>query len=292
VTLTEARIDGRLLRFSRVEKEMWPGFTKGDVIEYYSAVGRALLPHLRGRPVTLARFPDGIGGPAWYQTNCRGHPEWMRTAEVVGRSGQTLRYCVIEDLASLLWVADQAALELHPLMTHVDHPGRGREVAFDLDPGQPAGLPEVCRVALALRKALETRGLEAFPKTSGSKGLHVLVPVTPTSFAETKRFAREVAARLAASGPEAVTDRPAKALRRGRVFVDWGGNDPNRSLAAPYSLRAARSPVVSTPLTWDEVEAGAAGAALRFGPDEVVERLRRLGDLFGRMNDPARRLPE
>jgi bifunctional non-homologous end joining protein LigD len=286
VSPIEAHIDGRLLRFSRTEKEMWPGFTKGDMIEYYRAVSPAILPHLRGRPMTLARFPDGIDGPAWYQTNCRGHPEWMRTADVIGRSGQTLRYCVIEDLPSLLWVADQAALELHPLMAHLDHPGRAREVAFDLDPGPTAALADACRTALALREALAARELEAVPKTSGSKGVHVLVPVAPTPFDEAKAFAREVAAKLAASRPEEVTDRAAKALRPGRVFVDWGGNDPNRSLVAPYSLRAARTPVVSAPVTWDEVAQGATGTPLRFGPDEVLGRLRQMGDPFERVGRP------
>jgi bifunctional non-homologous end joining protein LigD len=278
-------LEGRALSLARLEKVLWPGdgFTKGDLIDYYRSVAAVILPHLEGRPVTLARFPDGMDGPAWYQSNCRGHPPWMRTREVRARTGETLEYCVINDLPSLVWAANQATIELHPFLWTESSPEQPTAVVFDLDPGAPATITACCRVALRIRALLEEEGLESFPKTSGAHGLHVYVPISVShGFEDTKPFARRVAAALAEELPDQVVDRPSKSLRRGRVLVDWGQNDVNRSTIAVYSLRAAASPAVSTPLRWEEVEAGSEGdpGRLRFGPGEVLDRVDALGDVF------------
>jgi bifunctional non-homologous end joining protein LigD len=264
---------GRALRVSSLDRVLWPavGFTKRDLLAYYEAVAPVLLPHLSGRPVTLARFPEGVESPGWYQTNCpAGHPEWVHVAAVAGKSGQTLRYCLIDEPAALLWAANLGTIEFHPFLATADRPDAPLSLVFDLDPGLPAGLPECCSLALHLRDRLDQQKLRALAKTSGAKGLHVLVPLDGSgTFAQTKSFARAIARELAEAHPLAVTDRMARAQRPGKVFIDWGQNDPNKSTIAPYSLRATRWPGVSMPLTWEEVEQVAATgdeSLVRFGP--------------------------
>jgi bifunctional non-homologous end joining protein LigD len=257
-----------------LDKELWPGFTKGEMIEWYRTVAPVLLRHLAGRAVTLARFPDGVTGPGWYQSNC---PKGARsTALVTGPSGKRVRYCRIEDLDDLLWAANLGTLEFHPFLAPVDDPDRPHALVFDLDPGRPAGLAQCCAVAVLLRERL--RPLECWVKTSGAKGLHLYVPLHGTAtFAETKAFARAIAQVAAAEAPHLVTDRPLKAARAGKVFIDWGQNDANRSTIAPWSLRATAIPLVSTPLRWEELS---TPAGLAFTPCTALERLRRDGDLF------------
>ena len=279
----ELELGGRRIRVSNRGKVLWreAGFTKGDVVDYYLAVAPVLLPHLAGRAVTLRRFPDGIEGWSWYQMQWpRGHPDWLPSRPLPGRGLE--RFCLVDDVASLAWAANLAAIELHPLLARADSPHEPTVLAFDLDPSPPADIVDCCDVALAIRHALG--GLASFPKTSGSVGLHVYVPLnTPHSFADTKAFARALAERLAAERPDAVTADQRRALRSGKVLVDWLQNDATRSTVAPYSLRAAGWPTVSTPLTWDEV--GEARAARRpdlltFQPADVLARVERLGDLF------------
>ena len=267
-----------------LDKPLWPSFTKGEMIEWYRAVADALLPHLAGRAVTLARFPDGVNGPGWYQSNC---PHGARsTTTVTGPSGKTVRYCLIEDIEDLLWAANLGTLEFHPFLAPVASPDRPHALVFDLDPAHPAGLPECCSVALRLRDRL--RPLQCFPKTSGAKGLHVYVPLNGTAtYAETKPFARELARSLAAADRALVTDKPLKAQRAGKVYVDWGQNDANRSTIAPWSLRATRVPLVSAPVRWEELS---DPRTLAFTPERALERLRRDGDLFRRVLDLVQRL--
>ena len=258
----------------------WPdaGFTKGDVADYYTAVADALVPHVAGRPVTLLRSPEGVHRHGWYQTECRGRPDWMATAEI-----GTQRYCVFSDLRDVLWAINRGAVEFHAFLARADALDQPTAVVFDLDPGPPADLVDCCDVALVLRGELRRRRLEAFAKTSGAAGLHVYVPVVGVTYAQTKTFARSVAYELAARSPEAVVARKERALRLGRVLVDWAQNDATKSLAAVYSLRAMPWPTVSTPVSWDEVEKVAAERspdALTFLPDAVVERVGRCGDLF------------
>jgi bifunctional non-homologous end joining protein LigD len=261
--------------FKNLDKALWPSFTKGQMIAWYREVAPALLPHLEGRAVTLARFPDGVDGPGWYQSNC---PKGAaRTALVTGPSGKTVRYCLIEDVDALLWAANLGTLEFHPFLAAAATPDMPHALVLDLDPRPPAGLVECRAVALHLQAAL--RPLQSFVKTSGAKGLHLYVPLNGTAtYAQTKPFARELARAGAAHLPELVTDNPAKAAGAGKVYVDWGQNDANRSTIAAWSLRATRVPLVSMPLRWDELDPDPR--RLGFTPDVALERLRREGDLF------------
>jgi bifunctional non-homologous end joining protein LigD len=280
-------VGGRTVRLTRPEKVLYPstGFTKRDAAAYYVAIAPWLLPHLAGRAVTLARFPDGVEGAWWFQANCpAGRPPWIPVATLAGRRGQVLRYCRFEDAAALAWAAGQGALELHPFLAHADAPERPLELVLDLDPAPPAGLLDACAVALVVRPRLVALGLEPVVKTSGWAGLHVVVHLDGTqTFRETQVFARGLGEALAAEAPNRVATRLPRAGREGRVLVDWRQNAAGLSIAAPYSLRAARVPRVSTPIRWDELEAAlAAGdeAALAFGPAEAVARATARGDPF------------
>jgi bifunctional non-homologous end joining protein LigD len=285
------------LPLSNPGKVLFPaaGFTKRDVADYYVAVAPALLPHVVGRPVTLARFPDGVDGPGWYQVNCpAGRPPWVGVAELRGSIGQVIRYCVLEEPAALAWAASTGAIELHPLLAPVGSE-RPSALVLDLDPRPPAGLAECARVALRVREVLAARRLAGYPKASGGRGLHVHVPLDGTAgFAETRAFARAVARLLAAREPALVTDLMPLAGRAGKVLVDWRQNSRGRSLIAPWSLRAARYPAVAAPLRWEELERAAASgdaAPLRIGPAEALARLRRDGDPFAEMARARQRLP-
>jgi bifunctional non-homologous end joining protein LigD len=233
---------------TNLDRPLYPnGFTKRDLIAYYRAVAPAILPYLRDRAVTLFRAPAGVTERGWYQTNCTGAPPWLRVADVPGRAGKRFRMCVLETARDLVWAAQVGTIELHPFLARLDAPERPDWLVLDLDPGEPAGLAACCDVALALRERL--RGEEPWVKTSGSVGLHVLVPVHGLTFAETKAWAGELAAGL----PDVVTSQR-RDLRRGRVLVDVLQNDPTRSLVAPWSLRATAWPTVSMPVAWSEVE--------------------------------------
>ena len=270
------------LALSNATKPLWPsGFTKGEMADYYRLVAPALLPHLRGRPTTLRRFPDGVEAGGWYQLQWpKGSPAWLPRARV-----RDFELALVEDEASLLWAANLAAIELHPLLARAAEPERPTALVFDLDPGEPADLEDACAVALLIRDELDRLGLRSCPKTSGSLGLHVYVPLnTPTSFDATKALARAVAERLP---PHRVVTTQSRARRAGKVLVDWLQNDAARSTVAPYSLRAAPYPTVSTPLTWEEVEAGAG----YFLPGHVLDRLERVGDLFAPVLALEQRLP-
>jgi bifunctional non-homologous end joining protein LigD len=264
------------------------------MIDYYASVAPTLLPHVAGRALTLGRFPGGVDGPGFAQTECRGCPEWMTTYPLQLRDGRVRRCCVVEDRASLLWVANQAAIELHPFLARTDRHDEPTDVVLDLDPGPGAGLLDCCRVALRARVLLGELGLVAFVKTSESTGLHILVPLnTSHRYAQTKPFARELAARLAAQDPEHVTDR-VRAPRERRVFVDWLANDASRSMIAPYSLRAADEPTASTPVCWDEVELALDAAAperLTFTAEHVLRRIDAVGDPLAPALALRQRLP-
>jgi bifunctional non-homologous end joining protein LigD len=280
--VTRIEVDGRELALTNLEKVLWPetGWTKGQMIEYYVAVAPTLLPHLEGRPLTLRRFPEGIGGPSWHQNECIGEPDWFPVHETRGREGRKLRFCMVDGLAALVWLANQAAVELHPFLWRVDAPREPTQVVFDLDPGPPAGLVEAARVALALRPLLEELGLEPHAKTSGSLGLHVHAPVVGL---DTKRLARELADVVAAREPKLVVGEVSRAARPGKVYVDWLQNDPSRQMVAPYSLRGLPWPTVATPVRWKEVERAAEEGRpelLFFTPQDVHERIARDGDLF------------
>jgi bifunctional non-homologous end joining protein LigD len=257
---------------TNLERVLWPeaGFTKGDLIGWYRDVAPALLPHLRSRPLTLWRYPSGVHERGFWQNECRGAPEWMRVEQV-----REQRFCVVDDARSLEWVANLGTIELHPFGWRIESPDVADTLVLDLDPGPPATLRECCEVALLLHDRL---GARALVKTSGGAGLHLVAPAAEP-FAATKARARALADELAAERPDLVVATQSRASRRGRVLVDWLQNDATRSTVAAYSLRARPLPTVSTPLAWEEVEAGDPDR-LVFGPRRVLERLDRLGDLF------------
>ena len=277
---TPIEVDGRRLDLSNLEKVLYPaaGFTKAQVIDYYARVAPAMLPHLAGRALTLVRCPDGVEGERFFEKRCPPHhPDWI--PEVGG-----LRSCEVRELAALVWLANLAALELHTLQARADEPGRPTAVVFDLDPGPPAGVLACCRVALELRELLDELGLEAVVKTSGSKGLHLSIPLhTAVNADVTKAFALTIGRVLASRDPKRIVTDMRKELRRGRVFVDWSQNDEHKTTVAAYSLRIQPRPTVSTPVTWQEVEDALETAdpdALTFETAAVLERVAELGDLY------------
>jgi bifunctional non-homologous end joining protein LigD len=296
--VVETEVDGRRLRLTNLDKILWPrsGTSKRDMLNYYAAVSSVLLPHIAGRPLTLARYPEGVEGPNWFQTTCPHPPEWLATHPVgrPGRSGITRSYCVVGDLAGLLWVVNLASIELHPLLSSSQRPAEPMAMIFDLDPGPRASIAACCRVASELRSMLSTMGLRSLAKTSGSLGLHVYVPLnTGPSYADTKRFARDIARRLAGQLPAMVVDRMETHRRTEKVFVDWSQNDASKSTVAPYSLRAMPWPLVSTPLDWEEVEGGVDDpASLAFNAGDVLRRVAACGDRLRPLLDTRQELPD
>lgn len=295
----QLEVDRRPLRLSNLGKVLWPeaGFTKGEMLDYYRRIAPVLLPHLRRRPLTVARFPEGVEDGYWFQTQCRNRPPWMRTATVGSRltPGKLFEYCVVDDLSSLLWVANLGSIELHPLLSRAEDVDRPTVLVFDLDPGFPAGLLDCCDVALRLHERLRSDGLMSVAKTSGSKGLQVYVPLNqPISYTETKSYARRIAGVLAAEEPQLIVDRADKALRSNKVFVDWHQNAPVRSTVAVYSLRAMRAPTVSMPLRWEELRSALeqrSDDALFLTAPDAIERVERVGDLFAPVLDVSQALP-
>jgi bifunctional non-homologous end joining protein LigD len=265
------------------------------MLAYYEAIAPVLLPHLAGRPLTLGRFPAGVERPGFATTECRGRPDWVKTVTVRLSSGEVREQCVVDDLPSLLWVVNLGSIELHAFPSAADRLEEPAFVVFDLDPGPGTGLSECCWIALWLRDALGDDGLQGVCKTSGGLGLHVYVPLAPGHiFAESKAFARSLAVRLAGERPDLVTAGREISSRTGRVLIDWIPNSPRSLTVTPYSLRAADTPSVSTPVGWDEVRAGASGDSdegLRFSPREVLERASVLGDLFRPALELPQRLP-
>jgi bifunctional non-homologous end joining protein LigD len=270
------------LELTSREKVMWPstGFTKGDLLDYYAQVAAVALPHLADRPLTLGRFPNGIEERGFAQTECRGSPEWVRTAPVRLRDGRIRNFCLAHDAASLLWIANLGTVELHTFLAAAKALDQPMAVLLDLDPEPPASLADACRVALLVRDRLAARGLTAVVKTTGGAGLHLVVPLNrPHTYAQTREFARHLADELAGEDERIVASATRREQRKGTVLIDWAQNSERRSVVAPYSLRASYVPLVSTPVAWDEVEPG--NEALLFGPGEVLDRVARFGDLFG-----------
>jgi bifunctional non-homologous end joining protein LigD len=296
---SEVEVGGRRIVLKNLAKVFYPetGFTKGDVIDYYVRIAPLLLPHLRDRPLTLKRYPEGVGGPFFYEKRCpRYRPGWLRTVEVWSEGNQeNIPYCVVDDVASLVWLASIADLELHPSLSRAADIERPTAVAFDLDPGPPADVVTCCKVAGMLRGLLDALGLESFPKTSGSKGLQVYVPLDGrATYDETKPFAHAVARVLEARHPDLVVSVMTKSLRAGKVLVDWSQNDAKKTTVAAYSLRARPRPTVSAPLRWEEVERAAAtrrASSLSFEARDVLRRAERHGDLFAPVLELRQRLP-
>jgi bifunctional non-homologous end joining protein LigD len=267
------------------------------VIDYYTRVAPAVLPHLRGRALTLKRYPNGVNGGHFYEKQCPSHrPDWVATAAVWSRhNARTIDYCLADDLPTLVWLANLADLELHTSLALVSDVKAPTMIAFDLDPGPPATIVECARVALQLREAFDHLGLRAFPKTSGSKGMQVYVPLnTPATYDDTKGFAYGLAQVLERRDPGLVVSDMKRSLRRGKVFVDWSQNDEHKTTVCVYSLRARERPTASTPLAWEEVEAVVGSGdpgELDFSSDEVLARYTDSGDLFAPVLELEQALP-
>jgi len=294
----QLHIDGRDLRVSNLDKVYFPkpGFTKGEVIGYYIRIAPVLLPHLQNRALTLKRYPDGVEGKFFYQKQCPSHaPKWIKTTPVKKSDGGTIRYCVLNDLASLVWSANIANLELHPFLHKATARTRPTALMFDLDPGPPATIVHCCQVAVWLRDLFGALGLQCFPKTSGSKGLQLAVPLNcPITYRRTKTFAHAVAEALAGRFPKQVVSDMKKSLREGKVLIDWSQNDDGKTTVGAYSLRATDAPTVSTPVTWDEIETTLKrrkATLLRFTSNTVLYRVEKLGDLHSPVLTLKQELP-
>ncbi len=281
-------VEGRKLSVSNLEKILYPKvrFTKGHVIDYFIRVAPVLLPHLKDRPLTMKRYPDGVEGEFFYEKNCPSHrPQWVKTAKVWSEGNQRLmHYCLANDLPTLVWAANLADLELHTSLSRKDKIERPTMTVFDLDPGPPADIVQCCQVGIWLRDLLAKMKLKSFAKTSGSKGLQVYVPLnTPVTYDDTKGLSRSLAQQLESEHPDLVTSNMSKAVRKGKVFVDWSQNDEHKTTICVYSLRAKEEPTVSTPVTWNEVEnclKKKNAELLKFRSDQVLARMEKLGDLF------------
>jgi bifunctional non-homologous end joining protein LigD len=295
------QVDGRGLTLANLAKVLYPadGFTKAELLDYYQRISPVLLPHIAGRPMTLKRYPDGVDGESFFAKHAPEHrPEWLRTEQIISQSprsrepGGVISYVVIDDLSSLIWAANLAAIELHVPMWRFPAPGVGPGgpapehgwepdlLVFDLDPGAPATIVECCRVAEALRPVLQADGLRPLAKTSGGKGLQLYAAISGMTAEQASGTAKEYAERLERELPRLVVSRMTKSLRAGKVLIDWSQNNGAKTTIAPYSLRAREHPAVSTPVAWDEVAACRAPADLFFTAPDVLRRVDDLGDLF------------
>ena len=295
----EVEVEGRTLRLSNLDRILYPetGFTKGDLIEFYEAIAPVLLPHLEGRPLTMRRYPGGVEGPGFWEKRCPAHrPDWVKPASVWSSSNEEeMDYCLADDMASLVWAANLADIELHTSLATAVERQTPTSVVFDLDPGEPADVLDCAGIALIIRDTLEQTGLESVVKTSGSKGLQLYVPLNSgATYEETRPFARSLARAFESEMPDRVVSKMKKSLRKDKVFIDWSQNAEHKTTVCVYSMRAKSRPSVSTPLNWDEVEAALeAGDAsmLDFGPSEVLARVERNGDLFEPLLGLEQRLP-
>lgn len=290
-------VEGTPVEVSNLEKILYPksGFTKGQVIDYCVRISPVLLPYLTNRPITLKRYPDGVDGFFFYEKKAPAHrPPWIETTKVPKNDGGEIDYCMLNNLPALVWAANLADLELHTFLHVAPRITRPNWLTFDLDPGPPADIIHCCKVGLWIRDIFAALGLESFAKTSGSKGLQVTVPLnTPTTYEKTKPLAHAIAKLLERQYPESVVSQMAKSLRTGKVLIDWSQNDDKKTTISVYSLRAREHPTVSTPVTWQEVEASLKKKKpLSFEANDVLQRVEQLGDIFAPVLTCKQRLPQ
>lgn len=297
-TKATLEVEGRKVDVSNLEKVFYPktGFTKGEVIDYYIRIAPVLLPHLKQRAVSLKRYPDGVEGFFFYEKNAPEHrPKWVKTTPVAKSDDSIINYCVLNDLPSLVWAANIANLELHTFLHRAGSINKPTALAFDLDPGPPADILLCGKVGLRLKAIFDKLGLESFPKTSGSKGMQVYLPLnTPVTYEKTKAFALEIAQLLERELPKEIVSKMQKSLRRGKVFIDWSQNDDKKTTANVYTLRAKDNPTVSTPVTWEEVAKAVKkkdAKLLTFDSKAVIKRVAKLGDLFAPVLTLKQKLP-
>ncbi|PYJ69261.1 MAG: ATP-dependent DNA ligase [Verrucomicrobia bacterium] len=296
----ELIVEDRKIQVSNLDKVLYPkvGFTKGQVIDYYIRIAPVLLPHLKDRPLTMKRYPDGVQGEFFYEKNCPEHrPKWVQTAQVWSESNdRMMNYCLVQDLPTLVWAANLADLELHTSLSRKDDMTCATMMVFDLDPGAPADIVQCSQVGLWLRDLLGKMKLKSFAKTSGSKGLQVYVPLnTSITYDQTKDLSRALAQYLEREHVDLVTSNMSKAMRKGKVFVDWSQNDEHKTTICVYSLRARAEPTVSTPVSWDEVEnclKRKNADLLKFRSAQVLARVDKLGDSFELVENLKQKLPK
>jgi bifunctional non-homologous end joining protein LigD len=296
----QLEVEGRKLAVSNLDKVLYPkaGFTKGDLIHYYIQIAPVLLPHLKDRPLTMKRYPNGVEGEFFYEKNCPSHrPKWVKTATVWSEGNQrNMDYCLAQDLPTLVWAANLADIELHTSLSRKNDVARPAMMVFDLDPGAPADIVQCCQVGLWLREILAAMKLKSWAKTSGSKGLQVYVPLnTPVTYDETKALSHALAEYLERDHPDLVVSKMAKALRKGKIFVDWSQNDEHKTTICVYSMRAKEQPTVSTPVTWEEVEKCLRkkdAKSLVFRYDQTLARVKKMGDLFEEVEKLKQRVPK
>jgi bifunctional non-homologous end joining protein LigD len=296
----ELIVQGKKLPVSNLNKVLYPkaGFTKGQVIDYYIRIAPVLLPHLKDRPLTMKRYPNGVEGEFFYEKNCPPHrPKWVKTAQVWSEgNNRMMDYCLAQDLPTLVWAANLADLELHTSLARKRDVARPTMMVFDLDPGAPADIVQCCQVGLWLRELLTKMKLKSFAKTSGSKGLQIYVPLnTPVTFDQTKDLSRALAQHLEREHGNLVTSNISKSVRKGKVFVDWSQNDEHKTTICVYSLRAKAEPTVSTPVTWDEVAnclKKKKADLLKFRSDQTLARVEKSGDLFASVEKLKQKLPK
>lgn len=296
----ELVVEGRKLAVSNLDKVLYPkaGFTKGEMIHYYIQIAPVLLPHLKDRPLTMKRYPNGVEAEFFYEKNCPSHrPKWVRTATVWSEGNQrNMDYCLAQDLPTLVWAANLADIELHTALSRKQDVARPTMMVFDLDPGAPADIVQCCQVGLWLRDILQGLKLKSWAKTSGSKGLQVYVPLnTPVTYDQTKALSHDLAEYLEREHPKLIVSKMSKALRKGKIFVDWSQNDEHKTTICVYSLRAKEQPTVSTPVTWEEVEECARkkkAQLLVFRCEQTVARVEKMGDLFELIETLKQKFPK
>jgi bifunctional non-homologous end joining protein LigD len=299
---TIVEVEGRTLKLTNLDKVLYPatGFTKGQVVDYYVRIAPVLVPHLAGRPLTMKRYPGGVGEDQefFFEKNApKHHPDWVKTAPVWSEGNhRTIYFLLANDLSTLTWIANLASIELHPSLSIAPDISTPAMIVFDLDPGPPANIVQCCQVGLWVRQIFEHFGLQSFPKTSGSKGLQIYVPLnTKITYEQTKSFAHAIARLLEQEHPELVVSDMKKAIRTNKVFVDWSQNDQHKTTISVYSLRAREHPTVSTPVTWEEVEQALKkkdAARLVFEAKDVLARVGKMGDLFEPVLKLKQRLPQ
>ncbi len=299
MSATTVKIGKIQVNLSNLQKVLYPeaGFTKGQVIEYYLKMAPLIVPQVKNRPLTLKRYPNGVDGIMFYEKRCPPHaPPWIKQVTVSSRREEgKLSYCVIDSPAALVWVANLASLELHTLLFHGQKLYRPTWMVFDFDPGPPAGVLECIPIAIRVRDTLQRLGLKSFIKTSGGKGLHMVVPLnTAVTFEQTKGFSNAIARMMERDDPEHVTSNMKKELRKGKIFIDWSQNDEHKTTVAVYSLRARNEPTVSTPVEWDELTSALKkkdANRLKFLARDVIKRVDKIGDLFEPVLKMKQKLP-
>jgi len=297
---TIVEVQGRKLKLSNLEKVLYPaaGFSKGQVVDFYARIAPVLVPHLAGRPLTMKRYPEGVDQEYFFEKNAPMHrPDWVKTAPVWSETNRrTIHFILANDLPTLVWIANLASIELHPSLSLAADLATPTMIVFDLDPGPPANIVQCAQVGLWVREIFDHFGLQSFPKTSGSKGMQIYVPLnTRTSYEQTKSFAQAIARLLEQEHPGLVVSDMKKAVRTNKVFVDWSQNDEHKTTISVYSLRAREHPTVSTPVTWDEVEHALKkkeADRLVFEAKDVLARVEKMGDLFEPVLKLKQKLPQ